>query len=216
MISLSNGNQLTTSGPRSCRDSFSNVRFLRTVTVALFILLIGLTIAFIVTRGKNDSRQLKPNASNTSCLQGAEMCDPNTSPSNDPFCQFPFPCKNVSYMKCFLPYKGKYTVHCVFDLHGQVEVTRICSINDTYYHYKLDCASSFGNNCNQVCSGNCTLVCKDDCTQFSVTIPKSDILLLEIGDNCLHNDGYIEIWNATIHRKRKRESQSQSQRNKEQ
>lgn len=103
-------------------------------------------------------------------------------------------------MKCFLPYKGEYTIHCVFETHGKGEVTRICSINDSDYHYKLDCAASFEKDCNHVCSGNCTLVCKDDCSQYSLKIPKSGILLIEMGDSCLQIDGRIEIKNATIHR----------------
>lgn len=116
-------------------------------------------------------------------------------------------------MKCFLHHGGEYTVNCVFDTPAQV--TRMCATIVTKYHYKLDCASSLGYNCNQVCSENCDLDCTDDCTEFSITISLSGILVLEISDNCLQNDGYIEIWNATLHRMGKQERQSQKHRDSE-
>ncbi|CAC5365045.1 unnamed protein product [Mytilus coruscus] len=194
--------------PCSYCDLFSNIKILWTVIAILSVLLIVLLIVIGVITDK------KPNDNNSNCFQPKRDSERITRPNNDPICQFPFPCTNVSFMKCFLPYKGQYTVNCVFDSPAQV--TRICALNDTNYHYKLDCASSFGNNCNQVCSENYTLDCKDECTQVSITIHKSGILLLEIGDSCLPNDGYIEIWNAMIHRRGKRERQSENLRNREQ
>ncbi|VDI78066.1 Hypothetical predicted protein [Mytilus galloprovincialis] len=102
----------------------------------------------------------------------------------EPFCQFPFPRSQVSFMKCFLPFKGEYTLKC--DFH---EVKRVCSLNETEYHFKFDCAGT---------DGNCSPVCFENCTQYSITIPTPSILLLEISDSCIEEDGHIAIWNASI------------------
>ncbi|XP_071153155.1 uncharacterized protein [Mytilus edulis] len=192
--------------PPSCRDVFSNIKVLWTVVTFLVVLLFALVIVICVIKGKNDTciQKSKENTSNSfQPIRDSKRIKPL---NNDPFCQFPFPSTNVHVMKCFLPYEGEYTVDCVFDTPAQV--TRMCVTNVTNYHYKLDCTSSFGYTCNQVCSENCVLDCKDDCSEFSITIHLSGILVLEISDNCLRNDGYIEIWNATIHRIGKHKGQN--------
>ncbi|XP_071154294.1 uncharacterized protein [Mytilus edulis] len=106
---------------------------------------------------------------------------------SEPFCQIPFPRSQVSTMKCFLPFKGEYTLKC--DFHDGGEVKRICSLNKTDYHFKFDCAGT---------DGNCSPVCFEHCTRYSITIPTPSILLIEISDSCKEKDGHIAIWNATI------------------
>ncbi|CAG2220338.1 unnamed protein product [Mytilus edulis] len=199
--------------PHSYRDVFSNTKILRTVIIVLSLLVIVLVIVICVITGKNDTCKQKPNDNASNSFQPIRDSERITPLNNDPFCQFPFPYTSVHVMKCFLHKGGEYTVNSIFDTPAQV--TRMCATNVTKYHYKLDCASSLGYNCNQVCSEHCDLDCTDDCTEFSITISLSGILVLEISDNCLQNDGYIEIWNATLHRMGKQERQSQKHRDSE-
>ncbi|CAC5392675.1 unnamed protein product [Mytilus coruscus] len=114
-------------------------------------------------------------------------------PQNDPFFTAAFPQKGSTVIiKCFLPFKGTYTLHTIFEKENKnSNITDICSTGDTKHHYKLYCNKDHRTGCKGT-------VCRNNCTKFDISLSEMHLILLELDDICLASNGRIEIWNSTI------------------
>ncbi|CAC5392677.1 unnamed protein product [Mytilus coruscus] len=124
-----------------------------------------------------------------------EVCNGNhyTGPQNDPFFQAAFPKKESSVnMKCFLPFKGNYTVKTFFENGSKgSNVTKICSEVHKPLQYTLYCNRDDVTNCE-------TAECSEECSKFNISLSEMHVILLQLDTSCLSLHGIIEIWNSTI------------------
>ncbi|CAC5365044.1 unnamed protein product [Mytilus coruscus] len=87
--------------------------------VCLCVIIVVSLVIIISYLVKCDAKENNCNATisnNThhisNCAEYSKVQEYNTL-HPEPFCQFPFPRSQVSFMKCFLPFKGEYTLNCV-------------------------------------------------------------------------------------------------------
>ncbi|VDI72301.1 Hypothetical predicted protein [Mytilus galloprovincialis] len=160
---------------------------IRTLVIINIILAVGIVISTISLIAVIENCHLKQHE------VGEEKQFIGNGPSNDPFFSAAFPQKGSTVnIKCFLPFKGIYSILTIFEKENEnsnVSITR----SGEKYHYKLYCDKDPR-------TGDDTAVCSYKCTKFDVSLSEMQLILLKLDDSCLALNGRIEIWNSTIKR----------------
>ncbi|CAG2203153.1 unnamed protein product [Mytilus edulis] len=95
-------------------------------------------------------------------------------------------------IKCFLPFKGDYTIETIFEGENKgSNVTKICPGGNETHHYNLYCDSDHNTGCNPS-------KCSVECNKFRISLSKMHMVLIDLDDSCLSLNGRFAIWNSTM------------------
>ena len=108
--------------------------------------------------------------------------------------------KELSEIKCQLPYIGKFLIKTDIYNNGKNTRIHVCQVGDSndHYAYKLRVV------CDDHVIDRCIVECNRNCQTFEITLKEPKTVVIVVDGSCLKNGGQIEIWDIKMHGKRKR------------